>query len=387
MHITPCLVGYLISTAAAQLSHHSIRSNLTETDYACANTSRTTEHVSYQLLNTTSTAQWTYNCTAGGLDGPKVKPVNSTTFEWWYFDAVSANISSGDLSSVVVVFYTASPDGFPTSDNDSTILDTSITGSFADGTPFSFYAFPAEATISTEGDGSAGEWGGYADWDGITNPKRWVVKFNDSDYGISGEMVLQSNAPPHLPCGPVQEGGTEVLMPHIGWSNAVPDAVAEVNFTINGTQLAFKGPGYHDQNWGDQPFFSSVDSWYWGHSHLGPYSIVWFDARDIAGVEYFSSYVAKDGQMITGSCTNGTVLARPWGPDTYPPTISSANPDGFLVSFTDVEGKELVVNVTNVLVTATETDVYDRWIGTVEGHFADGSGNWTGVAQYEEFKA
>src|SRR3954452_10827676 len=44
-----------------------------------------------------------------GLDGPKVRPNNATTFDWWYFDAVSKD----GLSSIVVVFYLSTDLGFP----------------------------------------------------------------------------------------------------------------------------------------------------------------------------------------------------------------------------------------------------------------------------------
>jgi hypothetical protein len=36
------------------------------------------------------------------------------------------------------------------------------------------------------------------------------------------------------------------LMPNVGWSNALPDAVSEVQLTVNGTKIDFTGVGYHD---------------------------------------------------------------------------------------------------------------------------------------------
>ena len=131
-----------------------------------------------------------------------------------------------------------------------------------------------------------------------------------------------------------------------------------------------------------------MDSWFWGHGHLGPYSIVWFDARDSTGTEHFSAYVAENGHIISASCVNGSsVVVRPWGgEDAYPPPATTANLDGFTLTFADVQGKEFVVNVTNIVATVEFATAYDRWLGTLEGGFVDGSGNWSGVAQYEEFK-
>ena len=135
------------------------------------------------------------------------------------------------------------------------------------------------------------------------------------------------------------------------------------------------------------PFFSVVANWYWGHGHLGPYSIVWFDARSITNTEYFSAYVAKDGRLLSSSCSKKSVTARPWGgEDTYPPPHSNKSPKGFEVAFADVGGKEMRVNITNADIVIPYKNVYDRYIGTLEGGFVGEDEMWTGVAQYEQFK-
>jgi hypothetical protein len=46
--------------------------------------------------------------------------------------------------------------------------------------------------------------------------------------------------------------------PNIGWSNAVPDATALVDFTISGTKLAFTGVGYHDKVCAFLPFETRI---------------------------------------------------------------------------------------------------------------------------------
>ncbi len=45
---------------------------------------------------------------------------------------------------------------------------------------------------------------------------------------------------------PVEAGKTMEIMPHIGWSNAVPAARAQVNLNVNGANVEFNGIGYHD---------------------------------------------------------------------------------------------------------------------------------------------
>jgi hypothetical protein len=58
---------------------------------------------------------------------------------------------------------------------------------------------------------------------------------------------LCQTAPPHLPCGAPEVGGTEELFPNLGWVNVVPDGKATANFEIAGTKVEFEGVGYHDK--------------------------------------------------------------------------------------------------------------------------------------------
>lgn len=127
-----------------------------------------------------------------GLDGPKVRPVNTTTFDWWYFDAVSSDLANGDLSSVVVTFYDATAGGFAALSKTNTKLEVSITGSFQDGTPFGFSAFPAEAVVTTYGDNTQGQWGKYGSWTSSADLKYWTIAFQDQRRNITGSMTLES---------------------------------------------------------------------------------------------------------------------------------------------------------------------------------------------------
>jgi len=45
----------------------------------------------------------------------------------------------------------------------------------------------------------------------------------------------------------VEAGASEVILPHVGWANAVPDARATVDIEVNGTAISFSGIGYHDK--------------------------------------------------------------------------------------------------------------------------------------------
>ena len=114
------------------------------------------EHVNTTILNTTSTVEFTYDSSIG-LDAPKVHPVNRTTWDWWYFDVVSDELASGDLSSLAITFFIASPFGYePLTDNTTTLAST-IMGTFKNGTPIFINGYPDQATVVSEGDVTDGQ--------------------------------------------------------------------------------------------------------------------------------------------------------------------------------------------------------------------------------------
>jgi hypothetical protein len=67
---------------------------------------------------------------ASALDGPKLtNEVNATSFDWWYFDAVSSN----SQAAIVVVFYLSTSLGFPFVPLGSVLL-VDIFATYLDGT-------------------------------------------------------------------------------------------------------------------------------------------------------------------------------------------------------------------------------------------------------------
>jgi hypothetical protein len=39
---------------------------------------------------------------------------------------------------------------------------------------------------------------------------------------------------------------SELVAPNYGWANAIPGGQALVDMTVNNSQIAFNGSGYHD---------------------------------------------------------------------------------------------------------------------------------------------
>ncbi|KAH8586970.1 hypothetical protein B0O99DRAFT_585157 [Bisporella sp. PMI_857] len=319
-----------------------------------------------------------------GLDSPKVHPNNATNFDWWYFDAVSEDSSS----SIVIVFYLATNLGFPFRLPLSAV-SVDIFVSFDDGSllfyPINSLPFTAgEATVVTDGNGSSGSWKSTGfEFTGTSDLSRYIVKIDSPILGIKGSLVLTSAAPAHYPCGPVEAGSRLEVSPHIGWANAMPDANAVADFRIGSRHLQFNGSGYHDKNWGDQPFANNVKSWYWGHGRLGPYSIVWFDVIAPNGTEYVSSYASLNGSIVAASCSG--IKVRPTGKNSqFPPVVSSGNPQGFHIELNLGNEGIMEIDVNSTLVIA-DVVLYTRWIGTLSGGIRGGP-LYEGFALYEQFK-
>ena len=172
----PVLLSTLLALISQSLAHPSHRPEVF--------------HINAKPQKGPSEVEFTYPGT--GFDAPKIRPVNTTTYDWWYFSAISSGLANGDLSSAVVTFYDATPGGFAALSNKTTKLEVSLTGSFKDGTPFGIDAFPANAVVVTEGDGSEGRWGEYGSWTGSSELKRWEVCFQDAGLGVKGCMNLES---------------------------------------------------------------------------------------------------------------------------------------------------------------------------------------------------
>lgn len=143
------------------------------------------------------------------------------------------------------------------------------------------------------------------------------------------------------------------------------------------------------QNWGDAPFTSVIGSWYWGHAHLGDYSLVWFSVLTPTGANPVSTYVSKDHKILTASCNAGSITVRPTGAnDEYPPSAGNPPPGGYTISTViEDEGRKVLnasVDVSAVVASTGPTGLYYRMIGSIKGSIEHGP-ELTGVALFEQF--
>lgn len=188
---------------------------------------------------------------------------------------------------------------------------------------------------------------------------------------------------PRYPCAAEEPGANQAVVPHIGWANAVPDATATLDFTINGEDHSFTGIGYHDKNWGDGTFDANVKFWYWGHARLGPYSIVWFDLTTPSGLVSQSGYITdrQGGSFTLINCAPGSSKVRPWGANSeYPPLPTTGTPTGLLVTFETSRG-QFVANVTTGP-KSREQGTFQSYAGAITGGFV-GQQIYTGRAFFD----
>ncbi|KAF5385702.1 hypothetical protein D9757_003548 [Collybiopsis confluens] len=320
------------------------------------------------------------------IDAPKVSTINATSYDYWYFDAVSLDHEY----SVVAVFYAAPKTSFPFLPKNQQILAAQISvqtpGAVTINTT---YATAATLTVDDINNDIEGTWEGIgAAFTGTRNMTLYNVTFeSEEQLGVSGFASFKSIAPPHYVCSPAEEGANMELLPHVGWANAIPDAHAIVELEINGTRVSFSGVGYHDKNWGDAPFQDAVTSWYWGHARVGPYSVVWFDAIASNGTEYASGYVARDGQILGIACGTDKAKVRPIGNTTYPPHTESNTPDGFQIEFDlgeDVGVFEATAKA-EALALQSQTGVYSRWTGGISGGLRSEGKVFNGTSLFDQF--
>lgn len=138
---------------------------------------------------------------SNGFDAAKVQPVNASTYDWWYFDAVQVSDDPAQQASVVITLYTAVSTGFDFLQAYAAQGFTSLTLAeviihWPNGTAESYFFNSTEARITTNtaDNGVHGVWIDSPDrisFMGSPGMTTWQVEI-DSAAWISGTVTLQS---------------------------------------------------------------------------------------------------------------------------------------------------------------------------------------------------
>lgn len=108
---------------------------------------------------------------------------------------------------------------------------------------------------------------------------------------------------------------------------------------------------------------------------------MWFDVLSFEGVHATSSYVSRDGKIVSAQC--GNLIVRPTGENsTYPPTATSGLPSGYSMTI-DLEEEGILVAEAENESTIFEIGGYTRWRGSFSGTL-NGKRLPKGFALYEE---
>ncbi|KAI2469447.1 hypothetical protein F4781DRAFT_421946 [Annulohypoxylon bovei var. microspora] len=306
------------------------------------------------------------------LDGFKMNTsaMVGGSFDFWYFDVVSESTDAG----VNIVFFNTG-DFYYQLGNDQP-LAVQLTGKFSNGIEFFVQTFATEGvTVKNDECGVAADFRGSGTSFTGTNlhmPNvEYVITYDGSAGGVEGTTTFNNTA-----------GANQNLLPYLFWANAVPDAEAFVNLTIDGAPLEIAdGIGYHDKNWGQKSVITSLKYWDWGHARVGPYAIVWYDLLDYNNTEHAYAYVAKDGEA---PCVNGGPANVTYP---YPPTnkLGLLANNGLTINYEIPNGELLSFNITTTAIIKTESgNVYSRGVGDVAGGVVGGP-SYKGRAFYEEF--
>lgn len=332
------------------------------------------------------------------LDDVKVSNYNSTSYDWWYFDAVSP--TSGQYLTVIFWVH-GSFDAFPAAGG-ATALPVHIQGRHANGTLFGHYPAAQGADVwSTKGlPGANGEWhdSGFAFYSDDIDTYRLVI---DSDeLGMRGDIKFSSTSQAHWPCRLMNQGSWDEklnsaeIVPGVGWANAVPSAITESNLVMknpDGSEVEFKwtgGIGYHDKNWGTSPFQNTHDVWYWGHATVGKYDIVWFDVA-LGDQEWVSSYVSVEGTVVAATCTPNSIKVRPFIDGTeadFPPQRHGPLPHEYRITIELPDSEHpLEITAPNDMLALEIEQFYARWISYNVTATMNGELVGTGRGLWEQF--
>lgn len=153
-----------------------------------------TETIPALQANVSSIAKFTADSI--GMDEPHVHPINETSYEWFYFDAVS----NDGKYSVVVVFYTAPETGFMGGGPAYNILPVSIHTSIPGKDDFySDRRYAKEAVVNSVGNGANGQWVGTGmSFTGKADLSHYTIKVDTED--VKGCVEFKAVSPRITPC-------------------------------------------------------------------------------------------------------------------------------------------------------------------------------------------
>ena len=219
---------------------------------------------------------------------PKIPNLNASTWELYFFDAVSL-----DSAAITLSFF-----------RDGGRLKTQILAIWPDGETFVKEIFAKESSIkSCEAEGVGAVWQGE---DGNTSfelsQDLTQVTIKTDLPGIGGSINFLSAIPAWTTdiIKNEERDALRLLAPTVYWLQPIPRASVQVDLNVNGRDLIFTGLGGLDRFWTPHSWMTLMDESVYLRSHAGPYTLLMLRlmSRVDRGVPYASVYLFKDGERI-----------------------------------------------------------------------------------------
>ncbi|KAF2689650.1 hypothetical protein K458DRAFT_413912 [Lentithecium fluviatile CBS 122367] len=327
------------------------------------------------------------------FQSPALTTINSTAWEYWYFDGVSASTRAG----ITIVFFrdpSLAPLGLGP-------LRIAVDAVWENGTRFTSMIFHDESVVQTCGDVTKGRWTGpqsnssFEFRGGNSYAKIDLSGTSITGDAVSGTFILRSFSKPRYPGGesyPNAKASVQ-LAPLIYWNEGVPAGDVTTNVVLKGTPLKFSGIGGTDRNFAPYIWDYLAKEWWWIRTVTGPYAwVYWKFVSAIDGKAYSYAYLEQSGVPIFKSSvecsatitTNCAVFGR-----TYDGTVKGQFADqstGFDVEF-KVKGKSWKFDVEhrNVVFEAYtgSNNEYTRFVNWAKGGEVKGT-QFEGASKSEQ---
>lgn len=231
----------------------------------------------------------------------------SQGYEWWYFDALSADKEWG----IVVIFYDGNPfspsyidssKGYP---NQFPAISVSV---YKRGKP-EFYSFLEyeEGRFSWDDKVETGSIGGNffkrIIVDGKLEYELQLIQALESGHSINAKLKFTSNTLVDSLIHAKSKGEKHF------WNLIQPQAQVSGSINLTGKtdnhNIIFSGTGYHDHNTGHEPMKESFRDWYWGRFHFKDLTLIYYVMNGLDGREQHEAWlISKDGQKVLEKFTS-----------------------------------------------------------------------------------
>ncbi len=219
---------------------------------------------------------------------PKIPNLNASTWELYFFDAVSL-----DSAAVTLSFF-----------RDGGRLKTQILAIWPDGETFMTEVFAKESRIkSCEAESVKAIWQGEDESTSFELSQDLQEATVKLDLPTTGGSISLSSVILNRTVGLEENEEREalsLLAPTVYWLQPIPRASVQVDLNINGRDLIFTGLGGLDRFWTPYSWMTLMDESVYLRAHAGPYTLLVLRllSRIDRGIPHASVYLFHNGERV-----------------------------------------------------------------------------------------